>query len=68
MYFSGHFLAIMGIKIMQNSQEVAKIFFVVFVEAYNFGDLVSCVGGIDRSGSGVYGWRKWVSVVDGIKI
>ena len=53
---------------MQNSQEVAKFFFVVFVEAYKFSDLSSCVGGIDRSGSGVYEWKKWVSVVESIKV
>ena len=42
--------------------------FVVFVEAYNFSDLISCAGGIDRIKSGVYGWRKWVSVDERIKI
>ena len=43
-------------------------FFVVFVEAYNLSDLRNCAGGIDMSGSGVYGCRKWVSVVERIKI
>ena len=45
-----------------------KFFFVVFVEAYTFSGLSGCDNGIDKSGSGVYGWRKWVSVVERIKI
>ena len=45
-----------------------EFFFVKFVEAYNFSDLISCASGIDRSGSGVYGWRKWVYVDGRIKI
>ena len=45
-----------------------KFFFFVCVETYKFNYLSSCAGGIDRSGSGVQGWRKWVSVVERIEI
>ena len=45
-----------------------EFLFVVFVEAYGFSDLSGCANGIDRSGSGVCGWCKWVSVVERIKI
>ena len=45
-----------------------EFLFVVFVEAYYFSDLSGCVNGIDRSGYGVCGWRKRVSIVESIKI
>ena len=31
-------------------------------------DLSGCAGGIDRNGSKIYGWSKWVYVVERIKI
>ena len=58
MSFSGHLLVIMEIKIMQKYTVGGEFFFVVFVEAYNFGDLRVCVGVIARSGSGISGWCK----------
>ena len=45
-----------------------EFFLVVLIEKYNYSDLVSYYGGIDRSEFGVYKWRKWVSVDERIKI
>ena len=41
-----------------------EFLFVVFVEAYTFSDLSGCVDGIEWRESGVYGWRKWVSIFE----
>ena len=45
-----------------------EFFFIFFVDTYKFRDLSSCASGIYRRGYGIYGGRKWISVVERIKI
>ena len=45
-----------------------EIFSVIFVEAYDFSDLSVCADGIEMIGSRVFGWCKWIFVVERIKI
>ena len=45
-----------------------EFFFVIFIEAYKFSDLIGYDNVIDKSRSGICGWCKWVFIVETIKL